>query len=134
LVINANNTGFKGSHSKIALDDYIANNPTAKYELRNKVMDPSGNGVYEANPVIILDNGTELVKTNNAGKSTFFPDSWDEAKILDEVEHAIANNHGRIPANPNGNTYYGYSVDGTVEIRFFLKSDGTIPSYFPKKN
>ncbi|MFK8273306.1 EndoU domain-containing protein [Capnocytophaga canimorsus] len=35
-----------------------------------------------------LENGSELRKTNNRGKSTFFPDDWDEARILEEVEHA----------------------------------------------
>lgn len=83
--VNANNTGFKGCHSKIGLVDYVTNNPTASYEFRNKVLSTSNNGVYEANPVIKLQDGRELVKTNNGGKSTFFPDVWDEAKVLDEV-------------------------------------------------
>ncbi|NOS90692.1 MAG: hypothetical protein HOP30_02110 [Cyclobacteriaceae bacterium] len=133
--INASNTGFNGCHSKIALDDYIANNRTATFEFRNKVMDASGNGVYEANPVIKLQNGTELVKTNNAGKSTFFPDAWNEAKILDEVEYAIANNNGKYdPTKPGSNEYFGLSSDGKVEIHFYYMSDGAIGSYFPAKN
>ncbi len=93
----------------------------------------SSNGVYEANPVIKLQNGTELVKTNNAGKSTFFPDAWNEAKVLDEVEYAIANNHGKLPTKPNGNEYFGYSRDGKVKIHFYLNADGSIGSYFPVK-
>jgi hypothetical protein len=131
--INANNTGFQGCHSKIALDDYLANNPTATFEFRNKVLGGSNNGVYEANPVIKLQNGTELVKTNNAGKSTFFPDTWNEAKVLDEVEYAISNNQGKIPTKPNGNEYFGLSRDGKVEIHFYYNTNGTISSYFPVK-
>ncbi len=129
--INTNNTGFQGCHSKIALDDYVANNPTATFEFRNKVLGGSNNGVYEANPVIKLQNGTELVKTNNAGKSTFFPDTWNETKVLDEVEYAIANSHGKIPTKPNGNEYFGLSRDGKVEIHFYYNTNGTISSYFP---
>lgn len=129
--INANGTGFKGCHSKLALDDYVINNPKATYELRNKVFDVNSNGVYEANPIIKLQNGSELVKINNAGKSTFFPDTWNEQKILDEVEYAIVNNHGKLPTKPNGNEYFGYSSDGKVKIHFYLNSDGSIGSYFP---
>ena len=133
--MNANGRGFKGCHSKIALDDYVQNNPTARYEFRNKIMVNSGNGVYESNPVIILDDGTELVKTNNRGKSTFFPDDWDEAKILDEVEYAITNNHGKFdPSKPNSNEYFGLSRNGKIEIHFFYNQDGTIGSYYPIKN
>jgi hypothetical protein len=131
--INATNTGFKGCHSKIALDDYVANNPTATFEFRNKVLDASSNGVYEANPVIKLQNGNELVKINNGGKSTFFPDAWNEAKVLDEVEHAISNNHGLHPTGAP-NEYFGFSTDGKVEIHFYLSPDGSVNSYFPKKN
>ena len=134
--MNANGRGFKGCHSKIALDDYVQNNPTARYEFRNKVMDNSGNGVYESNPVIILDDGTELVKTNNRGKSTFFPDDWDEARILEEVEYAITNNHGRV-LTPNAvrNEYFGYSRDGKVKIHFYLNNNNnSINSYFPVIN
>ncbi|GET46201.1 hypothetical protein RCZ01_15030 [Capnocytophaga felis] len=133
--MNSNGKGFKGCHSKIALDDYTKNNPTARYELKNKVMDSSGNGVYEAEPIIKLENGTELRKTNNRGKSTFFPDDWDEARILEEVEHAINNNHGKFNLNkPNSNEYFGLSRDGKIEIHFFYNQDGTIGSYYPIKN
>lgn len=97
----SNHAGFKGCHSKIALDMYVSNTPTARYLLRNKIYDSSGNLVYEANPVIILSNGNELYKVNNRGVSSFFPDSWNESKILDEVEYAITNNHGKIPTRPN---------------------------------
>lgn len=131
--INTNNTGFTGCHSKIALDDYVSNHPTSIYEFRNKVLDPSNNGVYEAKPILNLGNGAELGKVNNGGISSFFPDNWNELKILDEVEFAIANNHGKIPSKPNGNEYYGFSNDGAVEIHFYLKQDGTLGSYFPVK-
>lgn len=127
-----NNTGFKGCHSKIALDEYIANNPTANYELRNKIMDASDNGVYEARPVLKLANGSELEKINNSGKSSFFPDNWNEVKILEEVQYAIENNHGVFPGG-SPNEYFGFSRDGSVEIHFYLGRTGFVNSYFPKK-
>ena len=55
-------------------------------------MDLSRSGVYEATPVIILEDGTEIIKRNNRGRSTFFPNEWSEERILQEVEHAITNN------------------------------------------
>ncbi|EKX91116.1 EndoU domain-containing protein [Alloprevotella sp. oral taxon 473] len=63
-----------------------------RYELRNKVMDLSRSGVYEATPVIILEDGTEIINRNNRGRSTFFPNEWSEERIFQEVEHAITNN------------------------------------------
>jgi hypothetical protein len=51
--------------------------------------------------------------------------------ILDEVEHAIKNNHGR-DFKGTANEYFGYSQDGKVEIHFYLSSDNNINSFFPK--
>lgn len=89
--------------------------------------------VYEAKPVIVLSNGSEIVKSNNRGVSSLFPDSWPESKIIEEVEYAIKNNKGKIPEKPNGNEFYGMSSDGKVEIHFYYDIDGSIRSYFPKK-
>lgn len=63
----------------------------------------------------------------------FFPDNWDNARILDEVEDSIANNHGKILSNPTGSEYFGLSKDRKVEIHLYLGSDGRIFSYFPFK-
>ena len=121
--------GFTGCHSKVALDDFAAKNPGAKIEYRNKNID-AASGVYEAEPVIKMPNGVEYVKLNNNGKSTFFPDNWNEAKVLDEVEYAIQNNQGRFPSGAP-NEYYGYSSDGKVKIHFYLNPNGNINSFFP---
>lgn len=53
--------------------------------------------------------------------------------MLDKIQYAIANNHGRIPEKPTGTEYFGFSRDGKVEIHFYLNNDGTVGSYFPKK-
>ena len=98
-------------------------------------------GVYEGQPVIYLNN-KEYVKINGqfveyeagklGGTSSFFPDNWTNVKIKEEVEFAIANNHGVVPGKPT--ELFGFSKDGTVEIHFYYNSDGSIGSYFPKKN
>lgn len=54
-------------------------------------------------------------------------------KILDEVEYAIANNHGQDLTSRNPSEYYGFSKDGKIEIHFYYNTDGTIGSFFPKK-
>ena len=128
LRIEVKGRKFTGCHSKVALDDYVSKNPRTRYELRNKIMDPSGSGVYEATPVIILEDGTEIIKRNNRGRSTFFPDDWSEERILQEVEHAITNNYGKKPDKRN--TYMGKSKDGKVTINFFYE-EGEITSYYP---
>jgi len=131
ITTNSSGTsGFTGCHSKIALDGYVVTQPGATVQYRSKVL--ATNGVYEANPVIVMPDGTEYVKLNNGGKSSFFPDSWDRARILDEVEYAVANNHGRYVGG-SANEYYGLSRDGTVEIHFYLNiNNGNINSFFPK--
>ena len=128
LRIEVKGRRFTDCHSKIALDDYVSKNPGTRYELRNKVMDPSGSSVYESTPVIILEDGTEIIKRNNRGRSTFFPDDWSEERILQEVEHAITNNYGKKPDTRN--TYTGKSKDGKVTINFFYE-EGEISSYYP---
>lgn len=135
--------GFTGCHYEKALEDFATANGGV-YRIENRIVDQAS-GVFEGQPVITI-NGVDYVKTNGlkngamvqyasgkyAGTSSFFPASWDEARILDEVEHAIANNQGKIPTKPNGNEYFGFSTDGKVEIHFYLAADGSIPSYFPK--
>ena len=129
--------GFKGCHTENALKDYVqANGGT--YVVKNKSIGVGG--VYEGQPVIYLNN-KEYVKINGqfveyevgklGGTSSFFPENWSNVKIKEEVEFAIANNHGM--AQDGSNSLYGFSKDGTVEIRFYLNNDGSIGSYFPKK-
>ena len=47
------------------------------------------------------------------------------------IEYVIANNHGLV----SGNTYKGFSMDGTVEIWFYYNnSNGSIISFSPRIN
>ena len=92
-------------------------------------------GVYEAKVYAKGDDGIEIIKTGNGGRSTFFPDDWDEARILDEVEHAVSNNKGFANGIDAANGYYGFSKNGNVKIQFYYReSDGYIGSFFPTRN
>uniref|UniRef100_UPI0011AF46E2 EndoU domain-containing protein n=1 Tax=Aquimarina sp. I32.4 TaxID=2053903 RepID=UPI0011AF46E2 len=129
--------GFKGCHSENALKKYVQDNG-GTYTVKNKSVGQGG--VYEGQPVININN-KEYVKINGrfveyepgklGGTASFFPEGWSNTKIKQEVEHAIKNNHGL--AQDGSNTFYGYSKNGSVEIRFYLNNDGYIGSYFPKK-
>ena len=129
--------GFKGCHTENALKDYVRING-GSYSVKNKSIG-IGN-VYEGQPVIYL-NGNEYVKINGrfveyesgklGGTSSFFPESWSNARIKEEVEYAIAHNHGL--AADGSNQYFGYTKSGYIEIRFYINADGSIGSYFPKK-
>jgi hypothetical protein len=135
--------GFEGCHTQNAMNQYLANNPG----WTGGFVDGSGNAInlmdnipIEAYPWVKDLNGNLFTKTNGAqktingvqyGKASFFPKNWNTAKLKAEVEHAIANNHGLV----TGNTYKGFSSDGTVEIWFYYNtSNGSIISFFPKVN
>lgn len=135
--------GFKGCHTRNALQEYIDTNG-GTFDIKNKTMSADGNGVYTGQPVI-YSGGSEYVKINGlgveyepgklGGTASFFPDGWSNDKVKTEVEYAVKHNHGKVnPSIPNDNTYRGYSSDGSVEIHFYLNADGSIGSYFPKSN
>jgi hypothetical protein len=65
-------------------------------------------------------------------KSTFFPDDWDEARILEEAEHAVRNNKGFLNGRNVDDGYFGFSKGGKTKIGFYYRdADGYIGSYFP---
>ena len=132
LDLKGNSNQFTGCHSIIPLD-YVQNiGQGYTYEIQNKVMDPNSK-VYTGKPVIKGPDGTIYTKKNNNGKSTFFPDDWDEQKILNEAEHAVNNNQGCYDPNNPGQGLYGYSSDGTVKIRFYYDMNThKINSFFPQ--
>jgi len=117
---------FMGVHSKIAIQNFHGSS-------RIVVVTPAdASGVYEAKVFATSPDGKEVSKSGNGGKSTFFPDTWDETKILDEAEFAIKHNKGFENGNDARDGYYGYSSDGTVRIAFYYnESTGGINSFFP---
>jgi Bacterial EndoU nuclease len=118
---------FSGCHSKSAIDELGTN---ARIEV---TIPANAEGVYEAKVFAKGPDGIEIPKSGNQGKSTFFPDSWSEAKILDEVKHAVKNNKGFANGVDATEGYYGFSKNGKIKIQFYYRdSDGFIGSYFPK--
>jgi len=117
---------FMGVHSKRAIENFRG------YARIVVVTPPDASGVYEAKVYAKGPDGVEVTKSGNGGKSTFFPDSWDEARILDEAEYAIKHNKGFENGVDARDGYYGYSRDGKVRIAFYYnESTGGINSFFP---
>ena len=66
---------------------------------------------------------------SNGKKKSFWPDTWDEFKVVDEIEHAFGNKVYKPELSPN--TWEGTTTGGQ-KIRMFIKeSDGSIISAFP---
>ena len=133
--------GFEGCHTQNAMDQFLGDNPgwTGGFiDRHGNHLSLLNNTVVEAYPWVKDINGNLYTKLNGAqntingvqyGKASFFPKNWNTAKLKREVEHAISNNHGLV----SGNTYRGYSTDGTIEINFYYNtSTGRIISFFPK--
>jgi len=121
---------FNWVHSRKAIYDYEAKN--WKWSARIVQDDPNAdtwNKPYNAKVFAKDSNWNEIQKR---WFSTFFPDSWGEKRILEEVEYAVKHNSGKYNA-PDAwpDEYFGFSKNWT-RIHFYLKPDGKITSYFPK--
>ena len=127
---------YSGGHTKSALENLTRKNNGVKYELKEFKLN-SETGVYECRPEITLSDGTIVRKVGNKGICTFFPDTWDEAKILKEVNFASQHLIGKYTKIRNG--YVGISSDGKVKIVIqfdeYINKKGVkvknITSYYP---
>ncbi len=136
--------GFKGVHTERALKEYTQKNG-GSYAIKNIKVDE--NGVYRGIPILYVHD-EEYVKVTSiyfrylkgkgtnrlGGESTFFPRDWSDETIKENVVHAITNNHGvliRQDGTSNPELLFGFSKDGKIEIRFKLKPNGTIGTYYP---
>lgn len=94
---------------------------TAKLTSPKKMLaDPPG--IYEAKVAVKKANGSWVDKN---AKSTFFPDSWSQQKIKEEVSGAFKNS----TIAPNGK-WKGVSPSG-VKIEGYTDSHGNIATAFP---
>lgn len=110
-----------GCHHKSAFDM-----GTARIRPGSVTTPPNQHGVYEAF-VDVKDAAGEYRPKTLA--STFFPDDWDQMKIMENITHAWEN---YIPVPGTSNTFKGFSIDGNIEIHMYLRPDGSIQSAFPK--
>lgn len=121
---------FTGCHSIIGLRYFKLQVPEAKIEVLDKkyLFDNHNGSPYRGRPIITLPDGRVLKKELDSGFSNFFPDSWDQERIVREVEYAVNNNMGYIPGTM---FLHGISSDG-IEIQIGYDSKtGDILTYFP---
>ena len=77
-----------------------------------KVGNPAKNGVYRASIEVKKKDGTWQEKTSNGGVNTMFPENWDEARIIDEINSAWENR--KDVKGRDNNMWQGISKSGVV--------------------
>ena len=100
--ISSNGEKVTGGHTLLKGDVRIV----------KKIGAPSKNGVYKASVEIRKPDGTWQKKTSNGGVNTMFPESWDEARIIDEINSAWENR--KDLKGRDNNMWQGISKSGVV--------------------
>ena len=77
-----------------------------------KIGNPAKNGVYRASIEVKKKYGTWQVKTSNGGVNTMFPENWDEARIIDEINSAWENR--KDLKGRDNNMWQGISKSGVL--------------------
>ena len=77
-----------------------------------KIGSPAKNGVYRASIEVKKKDGTWQAKTSNGGVNTMFPESWDEARIIDEINSAWENR--KDLKGRDSNMWQGISKSGVL--------------------
>ncbi len=136
---------FSGFHSENCMQTYQRIHPDISYTVEGKPDNLLNDQVYEGFPVLYKNERkyikeaaklTEYESGKFGGKSSFFPINWDEARILQEVEHAVKNYVSEVNRSIDNKiiTYRGFSIDGKIEIHFvFNPETNKIASYYPIK-
>ena len=100
--ISSNGEKVTGGHTLLKGDVRIV----------KKIGVPSKNGVYKASVEIRKPDGTWQKKTSNGGVNTMFPESWNEARIIDEINSAWENR--KDLKGRDNNMWQGISKSGVV--------------------
>ena len=100
--ISSNGEKVTGGHTLLKGDVRIV----------KKIGAPSKNGVYKASVEIRKPDGTWQKKTSNGGVNTMFPESWDEAKVIDEINSAWENR--KELKGRDSNMWQGISKSGVL--------------------
>ena len=77
-----------------------------------KIGSPAKNGVYRASIEVKKKDGTWQEKTSNGGVNTMFPENWDEARIIDEINSAWENR--KDLKGRDSNMWQGISKSGVL--------------------
>jgi len=100
--ISSNGEKVTGGHTLLKGDVRIV----------KKIGASSKNGVYKASVEIRKPDGTWQKKTSNGGVNTMFPESWDEARIIDEINSAWENR--KDLKGRDNNMWQGISKSGVI--------------------
>lgn len=82
--------------------------------------EPNEYGIYEAEVEV-----SDVAKTSNSGKSTFFPKTWTAQDVVNAINEAYESN-----SLITGNTYEGLTDEGII-VRMYLDNNEQIISAFP---
>lgn len=96
-----------------------------------KIGNPSKSGVYKASVEIKKKDGTWQKKTSNGGINTMFPESWDEAQVIDEINSAWENR--KDYNGKDSNMWQGRSTSGVL-IRGYKKPRITAYPVYEERN
>ena len=100
--ISSNGEKVTGGHTLLKGDVRIV----------KKIGAPSKNGVYKASVEIRKPDGTWQKKTSNGGVNTMFPESWNEARVIDEINSAWENR--KDLKGRDNNMWQGISKSGVI--------------------
>ena len=100
--ISSNGEKVTGGHTLLKGDVRIV----------KKIGAPSKNGVYKASVEIRKPDGTWQKKTSNGGVNTMFPESWDETRVIDEINSAWENR--KDLKGRDNNMWQGISKSGVI--------------------
>ena len=109
-----------GVHHNSAIDNL-------KVKLTNKST-PDANGVYTAKVSMYHEDLKPINGTGWKAKkktSTFFPDSWDQNKVLTEISHAF---ESKTLKPGSSYRYTGYTSEG-IEIEMIIRDEKIETAY-----
>ena len=122
LIVNDRNGGLTSSGGVHHIAALVENPSLYKIHKRTEI--PNSSGCYRAK---IYKNGVEMHSSHPDGKS-FFPDSWDEYKVMDAIKEAYSDPERLFISD---NTYEGRTSSGLIN-QMFLDQSGKVISSFPK--
>ena len=100
--INSSGEKVTGGHTLLRRDVRII----------KKIGSPASNGVYRATVEIKRPDGKWQKKTSNGGVNTMFPENWDEARVIDEINSAWENR--KELKGRDSNMWQGVSKSGVI--------------------
>ena len=101
--------GDENSHGKVTGGHSLLRGDV---RIVKKVGNPAKNGVYRASIEVKKKDGTWQAKTSNGGVNTMFPENWDEARIIDEINSAWENR--KDVKGKDSNMWQGISKSGVL--------------------